>query len=96
MHLKSVRLFVESVLKYGLPPVYGVFLILISPNASKKQLCEKFWLKHISVAMDKDCDFIDKNHIHIKSEDDSISADPMILDELPFILYRVSANFKAS
>lgn len=46
--------------------------------------------------MDKDCDFIDKNHIHIKSEDDSISADPMILDELPFILYRVSANFKAS
>ena len=89
-----MRLFVESVLKYGLPPVYGVFLILISPNASKKQLCEKFWLKHISVAMDKNCNFSNGKHLHMRPEDESTPADPMILDDLPFILYRVSANFK--
>jgi len=39
MHLKAIRIFVESVLRYGLPPNFQV--LIIQPNKGKADKCRK-------------------------------------------------------
>merc|ERR1711988_1146643 len=40
MHLKAIRMFVESVLRYGLPPNFQVMILL--PNKGKKELAKLY------------------------------------------------------
>merc|ERR1712054_414944 len=39
MHLKAIRMFVESVLRYGLPPNFQV--MIVRPNKGKADKCKK-------------------------------------------------------
>lgn len=84
MHVKMVRAFVESVLRYGLPVDFTVFFLEIS-TADRSR--EKEVNKTLTSAIFKACPELSSKRLLVGDEDEDEDGDETVGDNLPYVFH---------